>query len=92
MTHDSETEASDSLFGSLEDSVNSQYDEQPRIESPMSPLSAAVMNAVDPQLVSPGISVNTGPRFVKLLCLNQNFATKFKHFAFSLDKSRLVYG
>ena len=53
VTHDDDVEG---IF--LSDDDVGQVVEQPTVETPMSPLSAAVMQAVDPMLVSPAITVN----------------------------------
>ena len=55
VTHDDDDDDSDSIF--LSNDPADQLPDQPTVETPMSPLSAAVMQAVDPCVVSPGITV-----------------------------------
>ena len=56
MTHDDD---GNHLFMTSSDDDGS-LPTQPTVEAPMSPLSAAVMQAVDPLLVSPGVTVAPG--------------------------------
>jgi len=57
VTHDDET---DNMFLPTSDD-DTNLSTQPTVETPMSPLSAAVMQAVNPLLVSPAVTIAPGP-------------------------------
>lgn len=55
VTHDDDDDEDSNIFLSTDEAE--QMPDQPTVETPMSPLSAAVMQAVDPCVVSPAITV-----------------------------------